>query len=71
MLGLLPTFYDGRTILGRDMLQELRDMGDHHIFENMIKQTVRLGEAPLVGRPVTAYASKLMRRARIVGSRGR
>ena len=57
VLGLLPTFYDKRTILGRDMLQELRDMGDHHIFENMIKQTVRLGEAPLVGRPVTSYAS--------------
>ncbi len=57
VLGLLPTFYDSRTLLGRDMLQELRDMGDHHIFENMIKQTVRLGEAPLVGRPVTSYAS--------------
>jgi len=58
VLGLLPTFYDARTLLGRDMLQELRDMGDHHIFENMIKQTVRLGEAPLVGRPVTSYASR-------------
>jgi chromosome partitioning protein len=56
VLGLLPTFYDSRTLLGRDMLQELRDMGDHHIFENMIKQTVKLGEAPLVGRPVTSYA---------------
>lgn len=57
VLGLLPTFYDARTILGRDMLQELRELGDHHIFENMVKQTVRLGEAPLVGRPVTSYAS--------------
>jgi chromosome partitioning protein len=57
VLGLLPTFYDGRTLLGRDMLQELHDLGDHHVFENMIKQTVRLGEAPLVGRPVTSYAS--------------
>jgi chromosome partitioning protein len=57
ILGLLPTFFDGRTILARDMLQELRDLGDHHIFQNMIKQTVRLGEAPLVGRPVTAYAT--------------
>jgi len=57
VLGLLPTFYDGRTLLGRDMLQEMRDLGDHHIFENMIRQTVRLGEAPLVGRPVTSYAS--------------
>jgi chromosome partitioning protein len=57
ILGLLPTFFDSRTILGRDMLQELRELGDHHIFENMIKPTVRLGEAPLVGRPVTAYAT--------------
>ena len=57
VLGLLPTFYDARTLLGRDMLQELRELGDHHIFENMIKQTVRLGEAPLVGRPVTSYAT--------------
>lgn len=57
ILGLLPTFFDARTILGRDMLQEMRDLGDHHIFESMVKQTVRLGEAPLVGRPVTAYAT--------------
>jgi chromosome partitioning protein len=57
ILGLLPTFYDARTLLGRDMLEELRELGDHHVFETMIKQTVRLGEAPLVGRPVTTYAT--------------
>jgi len=27
VLGLLPTFYDGRTILGREMLDELRELG--------------------------------------------
>jgi chromosome partitioning protein len=57
VLGLLPTFYDGRTILGREMLDELRELGDHHVFRSIVKQTVRLGEAPLAGRPVTAYAS--------------
>ncbi len=57
ILGLLPTFFDARTLLARDMLEELRSMGDHHIFQNMVKQTVRLGEAPLVGRPITAYAT--------------
>jgi chromosome partitioning protein len=57
VMGLLPTFYDSRTILGREMLAELREMGDHHVFKNMIKQTVKLGEAPLAGRPVTAYAT--------------
>ena len=57
VLGLLPTFYDGRTILGREMLDELRELGDHHVFNSIIRQTVKLGEAPLAGRPVTAYAS--------------
>ncbi|HLL21433.1 MAG TPA: AAA family ATPase [Kofleriaceae bacterium] len=57
VMGLLPTFYDGRTLLGREMLDELREMGNHHVFKSMVKQTVKLGEAPLAGRPVTAYAT--------------
>ena len=56
ILGLLPTFYDGRTLLGREMLDELRELGDHHVFHSIVKNTVKLGEAPLTGRPVTAYA---------------
>jgi chromosome partitioning protein len=57
ILGLLPTFYDARTVLGREMLEELKDLGDHHVFRTIVRQTVRLGEAPLAGRPVTAYAT--------------
>jgi chromosome partitioning protein len=57
ILGLLPTFYDGRTNLARDMLDELRVVGDHHVFHTIIRNTVKLGEAPLVGRPITSYAS--------------
>ena len=56
ILGLLPTFYDGRTILGREMLDELRELGDYHVFHTIIRNTVKLGEAPLTGRPITAYA---------------
>ncbi len=57
ILGLLPTFYDGRTNLAKDMLDELRVVGDHHVFQTIIRQSVKLGEAPLAGRPITAYAS--------------
>jgi chromosome partitioning protein len=57
VLGLLPTFYDGRTNLAKDMLDELRVVGDHHVFNTIIRNTVKLGEAPLVGRPITSYAS--------------
>src|SRR5690349_18638712 len=56
ILGLLPTFYDGRTNLARDMLEELKVVGDHHVFNSIIRNTVKLGEAPLVGRPITVYA---------------
>jgi chromosome partitioning protein len=57
VLGLLPTFYDGRTVLARGMLEELRELGDHHVFQSIVRTTVKLGEAPLTGRPITAYAS--------------
>jgi chromosome partitioning protein len=56
VLGLLPTFFDGRTNLAKDMLDELRVVGDHHVFNTIVKTTVKLGEAPLVGRPITSYA---------------
>ena len=56
ILGLLPTFFDGRTNLARDMLDELRSVGDQHVFNAIIRTSVKLGEAPLVGRPITAYA---------------
>jgi chromosome partitioning protein len=58
ILGILATFYDGRTNLARDMLAELGELGDYHVFDAIVRQTVRLGEAPLAGKPVTAYASR-------------
>ena len=57
VLGLLPTFFDGRTVLAREMLENLKQLGDHRVFNTMIKQTVKLGEAPLTGKPVTEYAT--------------
>jgi chromosome partitioning protein len=58
ILGLLPTFYDARTNLARDMLDEIRVVGDHHVFSSIIRNTVKLGEAPLAGRPITTYAGQ-------------
>ena len=58
VLGLLPTFYDSRTILGRDMLDALKDLGDHQVFATVIRQSVKLGEAPTAGLPITEYDKK-------------
>jgi chromosome partitioning protein len=57
VLGLLPTFYDPRTVLGREMLDEMRESGENHVFDTIIRNAVKLGEAPLTGRPITEYAS--------------
>ena len=57
VLGLLPTFYDPRTVLGREMLEEIRERGENHVFDTIIRNAVKLGEAPLAGRPITEYAS--------------
>lgn len=56
ILGILATFYDGRTNLSQQMMDELRDDPERYIFATRIRQAVKLGEAALVGRPVTAYA---------------
>jgi chromosome partitioning protein len=58
VLGLLPTFYDSRTILGRDMLDSLKDTGDHRVFRTVIRQSVKIGEAPTAGVPITTYDAR-------------
>jgi chromosome partitioning protein len=57
LLGILPTFFDGRTRLGQQMMDELHADPQRHVFSARIRQTVKLGEAPLAGRPVTSSAS--------------
>ena len=57
VLGLLPTFYDPRTVLGREMLDEMRENGENHVFDTIIRNAVKLGEAPLTGMPITGYAT--------------
>jgi chromosome partitioning protein len=57
VMGLLPTFHDPRTVLGREMLEEMREHTENHVFQTIIRNAVKLGEAPLTGRPITEYAS--------------
>jgi chromosome partitioning protein len=39
------------------MLEEMREHGDNHVFDTIIRNAVKLGEAPLTGRPITEYAT--------------
>jgi chromosome partitioning protein len=55
IMGLLPTFVDTRTVLGREMLDQLSNLGQP-VFATHIKNAVKLAEAPLAGKTIQVYA---------------
>ena len=57
ILGLVPTFVNLRTRFSREMLEGLREIPNLHVFDAVIKLTVKLQETALAGVPVTSYAS--------------
>jgi chromosome partitioning protein len=56
VLGILPTFYDARTNLARQVVESLRDTYPGEVFDTMVRTAVRVAEAPIAGRSVLAYA---------------
>jgi chromosome partitioning protein len=57
VLGLVPTFVNLRTRFSREMLDGIREIPGLHVFDAIIKVTVKLQETALAGMPITAYAS--------------
>lgn len=53
--GILPTMYDERTNLSRQVLAELRDFFGGQVFASVIPRSVRLAEAPSYGKPILLY----------------
>ena len=53
--GILMTMYDGRTRLAQDVVQEVRDHFGDLVYKTVIPRSVRLGEAPSFGKPITDY----------------
>ncbi len=53
--GILMTMFDGRTRLSQDVVQEVRDHFGDAVYQTVIPRSVRLGEAPSFGRPITDY----------------
>lgn len=56
ILGLLPTFVNLRTRFSRQMLDGLREIPSLHVFDTVIKVTVKLQETAMAGLPITTYA---------------
>jgi len=56
ILGILLTFVDKRTMLSRQVQEQLRDYFGDKVFNTVIHRTVRLAEAPSAGKSVISYA---------------
>ncbi len=54
VLGVLVTFYDGRTVHHRDAVQTLTDQG-LPLFKTMIGRSIRVAEAPAAGESAVTY----------------
>lgn len=55
---LLVTLYDKRNRISREVLAQLQENFEGHLFETRIEMDTRLRESPLVGEPVILFAPR-------------
>ena len=53
--GIVMTMTDSRTNLSNDVVAQVREHFPDLVYKTMIPRSVRLGEAPSYGQPITAY----------------
>lgn len=58
MEGVVFTMYDSRTNLSAEVVENVKENLDEHIFETVIPRNIRLAEAPSFGQPITIYDPK-------------
>ncbi len=52
LVGILPTMYNGRLTLTRQVIEEIKHYYPNKLFQTPISRTVRLSEAPGFGMPI-------------------
>ena len=53
--GFVFTMYDARTNLSAQVVENVRENVDEHIFKTLIPRNIRLAEAPSFGQPINLY----------------
>ena len=53
---LLCTMFDRRTIHGRDVIEELREVFGHKVFDTVITRTIKFADASVAAEPILTYA---------------
>ena len=53
---LLCTMFDRRTIHGRDVIEELREVFRHQVFDTVITRTIKFADASVAAETILTYA---------------
>ncbi|MEF8788066.1 MAG: ParA family protein, partial [Planctomycetota bacterium] len=53
--GIIPCMFDVRTSLAVDVLEEIQDHFGDTVFDTVIRNNIRVAEAPGYGKPITLY----------------
>jgi chromosome partitioning protein len=56
--GILPCRVNKRTRLSQDIIADLRKRFGDKVYETVIRENVKLAEAPSFGKPITTYDTK-------------
>jgi chromosome partitioning protein len=56
--GILFTMYDVRNRLSSQVVENVREHVEQHVYETVIPRNIRLAEAPSYGEPITVYDKK-------------
>jgi len=55
---LLCTMFDRRTIHGRDVISELREVFGEQVFDTVITRTIKFADASVAAEPILSFAPK-------------
>lgn len=56
IIGVLLTIFDGRTLLSRDIYNQIKAVFGNKLFKTIIHKNVRLEEAPAYKEPIFSFA---------------
>lgn len=56
--GILPCRVNRRTRLSQDIIEDLKKRFDGKVYKTIIRESVKLAEAPSFGKPINIYDSK-------------
>lgn len=56
--GIVFTMYDPRTNLSAQVVENVKDNIEYHVYNTLIPRNIRLAEAPSYGQPICTYDPK-------------